>query len=1533
LALQNDSSQLVWQNAAATNKWGAYINGNDLRFYDYTVTGNTTTFQSGGNVGLGTTTPVGKLQVTGTSSTGGNALAIFNQTGSDDVFTASAGGNPRFTIQNNGNLITAMTTAGGIVYSDATGLLSSVAGSAGQCLTSNGSSAPSWASCSALSNNYWQLSSSVLSPINSSYDLVVGGDSTASAKFIVNAATGRVGIGGALSTLNARLHVNGGANEIQEIVRGYSTQTANLQEWQDSAGTIMARVSAAGEMRSSGNLRINGVSTNKGILASDGTGDTLGTGIFSLTRDQTVKNNALSITGLGGIGFVPNTGITSNAYAMFITTTGNVGIGTTSPVAPLQITKNNQSSALAIFNQLGGGDIFAASASGTPRFTIQNSGNLVATGTLTGLTGLTSSGTITFSGLNTNGGIVWTDSSGSLGTSVVGSLGQCLVSNGAAAPSWTSCSSASSNYWQLSSSVLSPINSSYDLVVGGNSTASAKFIVNAATGAVGIGTTTPASLLSVGSTSQFQVNSTGAIAAATGITSSGSITFSGLNTAGGVGWTDGAGTLGTTVTGAGGQCLLSNGTSAPSWGSCASGTTSYWQLVTTVLSPTNSTLDLAIGGAGTSSAKFFVSGTSGTASTSGQLTLNGTGTNYINSLGGQALSFRTSGGGDAALEDQLTILHSGNVGIGTNAPSSNLQVVQNSAVANGLWLTGKGYSSNSPTDNANGVAMVLGYNGSGNRQTWIGATDALGSATLGMFRFMTGTTGYAGLDAVSGNGSNRLLTIMGSETSNVGVGYTSASVDTAQYTGKLNAFTYNTNIANLNLRHFGTAAGNYLETRDLNNNVLTVIANNGLVGIGTSAPAADLHIYNTYGGGAAAIFDNRNAGDLLAASASGTPRFSIRNNGSIVTSMTTAGGVIYSDSTGLLASVAGSAGQCLTSNGASAPSWGSCAAGAVNYWQYASNVLSPINDSYDLAVGGSATSSAKFQVFAATGNATSSGSLTLAGTAAANVIAARSNAGLTLGDAQTGNIIFGQNGNVGIGNTIPTSLLSVGATSQFQVNSAGAIAAATGLTSSGTITLSGLNTAGGVVYTDGSGVLGTVAGSTGQCLTSNGSSAPSWASCSALSNNYWQLSSSVLSPINSSYDLVIGGNSTASAKFIVNAATGYLGVGTTAPSSQVDVVANSAVANRGVSVSQYTTDAAAALINFTKARGSSSSPSTVSNGDYIGSFAFRPYVTSSGVITTAYFGSRVNGTVTSTSAPTDLFFATSGGTTDSDPYGNNHVRLVIAAAGNVGVGTTAPAAKLDVTGNLNVSTYATVGASLAVGYATAPSGNGHAIFAGNVGVGTSSPAYKLDVTGTGRFTNTVYGNVNFYSPQFNYDGGVSFMNGTSGDLNVINAIAGNVKFATNNTERARFDAAGNFGIGTTAPTAPLTVSDNNQLTALAILNQQGSGDIFTASAAGTPRFTIQNNGNLITNMTTAGGIVWSDATGLLASSTAGSAGQCFTSNGSSAPSWASCSALSNNYWQLNSSVLSPINSSYNLAIGGDASTSANFDFWSTNLCQ
>jgi hypothetical protein len=74
-------------------------------------------------------------------------------------------------------------------------------------------------------------------------------------------------------------------------------------------------------------------------------------------------------------------------------------------------------------------------------------------------------------------------------------------------------------------------------------------------------------------------------------------------------------------------------------------------------------------------------------------------------------------------------------------------------------------------------------------------------------------------------------------------------------------------------------------------------------------------------------------------------------------------------------------------------------------------------------------------------------------------------------------------GNVGIGVLSPQVALAVGNGSLFQVNSSGAIVAATGIASSGTITFSGFTSNGGPLYANASGVLAqTAAGATTQVL-------------------------------------------------------------------------------------------------------------------------------------------------------------------------------------------------------------------------------------------------------------------------------------------------------------------------------------------------------------------------------------------------------------------------------------------------------------------
>ena len=69
---------------------------------------------------------------------------------------------------------------------------------------------------------------------------------------------------------------------------------------------------------------------------------------------------------------------------------------------------------------------------------------------------------------------------------------------------------------------------------------------------------------------------------------------------------------------------------------------------------------------------------------------------------------------------------------------------------------------------------------------------------------------------------------------------------------------------------------------------------------------------------------------------------------------------------------------------------------------------------------------------------------------------------------------------------------------------------------------------------------------------------------------------------------------------------------------------------------------------------------------------------------TSYFGARVNGTVTSTSAPTEFFIST-GSVNDSDPFASNSVRLLVNSTGSVGIGTTSPNSILNVNGSLSTA--------------------------------------------------------------------------------------------------------------------------------------------------------------------------------------------------------------------------------------------------------
>jgi len=175
--------------------------------------------------------------------------------------------------------------------------------------------------------------------------------------------------------------------------------------------------------------------------------------------------------------------------------------------------------------------------------------------------------------------------------------------------------------------------------------------------------------------------------------------------------------------------------------------------------------------------------------------------------------------------------------------------------------------------------------------------------------------------------------------------------------------------------------------------------------------------------------------------------------------------------------------------------------------------------------------------------------------------------------------------------------------------------------------------------------------------------------------------------------------------------------------------------------------------------------------------------------------------------------------------------------GNVGIGTSSPAYKLDVSGAINIAAgnyfrsgsaflmasdgsttnYAYTGSSQLVWRNGADSAELMRLTnTGSVGIGTSSPGAKLDVNGgdiyvrtSGRvLTDTVQGYTGLSTP-------------------LALSAAQTVTISTASSERMRIDASGNVGIGTTTPSTPLGAA---------------KGLVINGGAAGT-QLRLQNTGS------------------------------------------------------------------------------------------
>jgi len=175
----------------------------------------------------------------------------------------------------------------------------------------------------------------------------------------------RVGVG--TETPGARLQINAGAaDNIGQIIRAASSQTARLLKFENSSGTEVWSVRADGTISDPNQASYWSMSSGifRTIAGSATTIPLLVRGAASQTANLTgwyKSDNSLiaSITPSGGGYFA---GLTS--------------IGLTAPTSPLHVYAAYSDAAGMVVDQRNSGNIFVASASGVTKFVISNGGNV-----------------------------------------------------------------------------------------------------------------------------------------------------------------------------------------------------------------------------------------------------------------------------------------------------------------------------------------------------------------------------------------------------------------------------------------------------------------------------------------------------------------------------------------------------------------------------------------------------------------------------------------------------------------------------------------------------------------------------------------------------------------------------------------------------------------------------------------------------------------------------------------------------------------------------------------------------------------------------------------------------------------------------------------------------------------------------------------------------------------------------------------------------------------------------------------------------